>query len=53
MRRGLAGGLNTIVAADTATGYGRVIHERDDRPVRCDVAVRTFAGGRHMIGWLR
>mgnify|MGYP001826764800 CR=1 FL=1 len=53
MRWRLAGCLYTVVAADTATGYGRVIHECDDRPVRGDVAVRTFTACGHMIGRLR
>jgi len=39
MRRRLAGGLNAVVAAHTAAGQGRVIHERDDVPVRRDVTV--------------
>jgi len=37
------GRLNAVVTAYTIAGYGRVIHECDDGPVRSDMAVRALS----------
>ena len=46
----LAGRLDTVMAADTAAGYRRMIDEGDHTPIGRNVTVRAFSGGCNMVG---